>query len=530
MTAAQKAAAKAAREADARSATAASLTEEELTALLKTKRDAAAAAAAKKAADAEAARAAQEAEEAAAPTGGAAEATAPAATEAAPAGGDSEATMDLIVEKLFLRIKDSGLLPAAPGTPAAVGGPERPAAERSPEPLQPSTSEEDQVINLYRGALPRAASTTSSKPLLAQAQQDLEAARREMAAAANKERTAQQLVDKIAELPHTSFGGHVDLAGTERQGGYYGGASSSSYGGASSSSVHGLGGGLSGGGGGGGAGLRNLGEEGTRLSLAEKSTQQTVASDSGSTTDQPHPYQEFFTQDAVVMQERLRVLTDQFFKKHSEKEASIVTMKALAQYSRMLISREKQCQGLKTALAEALKTRLSSDLVALLKRLVTVEELDVKHLTDQKLLLEGMLQLYNFADDTADPQAFRQAVSKKWGLENRDPSKFQPTLEAFVEGAIYAEMIKAQVALDAQGPGHGVGGYKRSTRAAGFDDVPGGVDPSRHGSSYQKTADGGAGGQASKGTKPQPDKRPRKRGGAGTGGGGGGGGGKAGRR
>ena len=427
-------------------------------------------------------------------------------------------------------IKDSGLLPAAPGTPAAVGGPERPAAERSPEPLQPSTSEEDQVINLYRGALPRAASTTSSKPLLAQAQQDLEAARREMAAAANKERTAQQLVDKIAELPHTSFGGHVDLAGTERQGGYYGGASSSSYGGASSSSVHGLGGGLSGGGGGGGAGLRNLGEEGTRLSLAEESTQQTVASDSGSTTDQPHPYQEFFTQDAVVMQERLRVLTDQFFKKHSEKEASIVTMKALAQYRRMLISREKQCQGLKTALAEALKTRLSSDLVALLKRLVTVEELDVKHLADQKLLLEGMLQLYNFADDTADPQAFRQAVSKKWGLENRDPSKFQPTLEAFVEGAIYAEMIKAQVALDAQGPGHGVGGYKRSTRAAGFDDVPGGVDPSRHGSSYQKTADGGAGGQASKGTKAQLNGRHKKRGGGGSGGGGGGGDGKAGRR
>ena len=70
-------------------------------------------------------------------------------------------------------------------------------------------------------------------------------------------------------------------------------------------------------------------------------------------------------------------------------------------------------------------------------------------MTDQKLLLEGMLQLYNFADDTADPQAFRQAVSKKWGLENRDPRKFQPTLEAFVEGAIYAEMIKTQVALDA---------------------------------------------------------------------------------
>ena len=91
------------------------------------------------------------------------------------------------------------------------------------------------------------------------------AARREVAAAANKERTAQQLVDKIAELPHTSFGGHVDLAGTERQGGYYGGASSSSYGGASSSSVHGLGGGLSGGGGGGGAWLRDLGYESALL-------------------------------------------------------------------------------------------------------------------------------------------------------------------------------------------------------------------------------------------------------------------------
>ena len=122
------------------------------------------------------------------------------------------------------------------------------------------------------------------------------------------------------------------------------------------------------------------------------------------------------------MQEGRRVLTDQYFKKHSEKKASIVTMKALAQYSRMLISREKQYQGPKAALAEALKMRPSSDLVALLKRLVTVEELDVKHLTDQKLLLEGMLQLYNCADDTADPQAFRQVVSKKWGLENRDPS------------------------------------------------------------------------------------------------------------
>ena len=69
MTAAQKAAAKAAQEADARIATVASLTEGELAALLKARQDVAAAAAAKEAADAEAARAAAEAAEAAAPTG-----------------------------------------------------------------------------------------------------------------------------------------------------------------------------------------------------------------------------------------------------------------------------------------------------------------------------------------------------------------------------------------------------------------------------------------------------------------------------
>ena len=47
-------------------------------------------------------------------------------------------------------------------------------------------------------------------------------------------------------------------------------------------------------------------------------------------------------------------------------------MKALGQYSRMLISREKQCQGLKAALAEAVKTRTSSDLVAALNRHLAV--------------------------------------------------------------------------------------------------------------------------------------------------------------
>ena len=87
-------------------------------------------------------------------------------------------------------------------------------------------------------------------------------------------------------------------------------------------------------------------------------------------------------------------------------------------------------------------------------------------------------------------------------------------------------MTKTQVALDAKSPGQVAGGYKRLTRAAGFDDMPGGVDPSRHGSSYQKPADGGAGGQASKGTKEHHSGRNRNRGSGG--GGGGGGGGKAG--
>ena len=78
-------------------------------------------------------------------------------------------------------------------------------------------------------------------------------------------------------------------------------------------------------------------------------------------------------------------------------------------------------------------------------------------------------------------------------------------------------MRRAQVALDSKSPGQGAGGYKRSTRTAGFDDMPGGVDPSRHGSSSQKTADGGSGGQASKGTKKNRSGNYRSRSGGGGG-------------
>ena len=231
-------------------------------------------------------------------------------------------------------------------------------------------------------------------------------------AAAERQRTAQQLPTKTPALLPTSYGGKVDLAGPERTGGSASGARHSSlYGlggglsggggglsggggagpfGTSSSGSHGRGGGLAGGG---GAGLRDLGDEGARLTLAESSARQPVASTSGSTADQPHPYQEFFTQAAVGTQEKLRVLSEHYFKHHSEKEASIVTIKAPGQNRRMLISRQEQYQGLQDTLAAVVKTRASPDLVASLRRLLTVEELDVNHLKDQELLLEGMLQL-----------------------------------------------------------------------------------------------------------------------------------------
>ena len=144
-----------------------------------------------------------------------------------------------------------------------------------------------------------------------------------------------------------------------------------------------------------------------------------------------------------------------------------MTTKALGQYRRLLISRQKQYQALQDALAAAVKTRATSDLVALLRRLLAVEQLDVSHLKDLELLLEGMLQLYIFGNDTVDPSACRQAASKKWGLEGRDPKKFRATLEAFVGENMYAVMTKAQLALESKSPGPGAGGYKRSSRTAG---------------------------------------------------------------
>ena len=65
-------------------------------------------------------------------------------------------------------------------------------------------------------------------------------------------------------------------------------------------------------------------------------------------------------------------------------------MRAQGQYHRTLISR--QYQALQDTLAAAVKTRASSDLVALLRRLLAMVQHGVSHLKDPGLHLEGMLQ------------------------------------------------------------------------------------------------------------------------------------------
>ena len=209
----------------------------------------------------------------------------------------------------------------------------KPAAEGGVAPLLAATPEEVAVINLYTSAQAHEAPTTPNASLLEQATRELATADQEAVAAAEKQRIAQKLLTKTPALSPATYGGQVDLAGPERTGGFTGGASSSSFHGlggglsggggdrpfgASSSSSHGRGGGLSGGG---GAGLLDLGDEGARLTLAEASASQPVGSTSGSIANQPHPHQEFFTQAVVGTQEKPRVLSEQYFKHHSEKEA-----------------------------------------------------------------------------------------------------------------------------------------------------------------------------------------------------------------
>ena len=193
--------------------------------------------------------------------------------------------------------------------------PAKPSAEGGVAPLTAASPEEVAALELYAGAQEQQAPTSTSASPLEQATRELTAADKEVAAAAAKQRTAQQLLTKISALSPTTFGGRVDLAGLEQGGGFDLGASRNSS--------RGLVDGLSDGG---GAGLRDLGDEGTRLTLAEASASQPAASTSGSTDKQLHPYHELFTQAAVGTQDKLLVLSEHYFKHHSEKEASIVTM------------------------------------------------------------------------------------------------------------------------------------------------------------------------------------------------------------
>ena len=161
MTAAEKAAAATARAAEARRVTAASLTEGELAALLRTKRDAADAA--KLAAEAAAAKAAAEAvaapvaaaeapvEAAAAAATAVTGATADTGTTETPATGVAKAFEDRLVAKVastaIAALHASGLFPTTPAKPAA-----KPAAEGGVALLPAASPEEVAVLKFYKGA------------------------------------------------------------------------------------------------------------------------------------------------------------------------------------------------------------------------------------------------------------------------------------------------------------------------------------------------------------------------------------------
>ena len=150
MTSSEKEAAATARAAEARRVTAASLTEVELAALLKTRQGVATAAAAKVAAEAAAAKAAVDvaaeaaAARAAAPTGwarAAAGATADAGTT------DAQTSEDRLVAKVtataIATLKASGVFPTSQAKPAAEGG---------GSPLLAARCEEVAIIKHYKGA------------------------------------------------------------------------------------------------------------------------------------------------------------------------------------------------------------------------------------------------------------------------------------------------------------------------------------------------------------------------------------------
>ena len=183
---------------------------------------------------------------------------------------------DEVASKAIAALKASGMFPTLPAKPSVEGG---------VTPLQPVSPEEVVAIKIYAGAHGRKGPTPPDTSLLAQAKRDLAAAGQEAEAATKKQNAARQLLTKASALPSATSGGQGDLGGP----GFHGGASSSG--------LFGLGGGLSGSAGagpssssspgrgcgptgGGGTGLRDLGDEGTRLALAKAATNLHVVSTS----------------------------------------------------------------------------------------------------------------------------------------------------------------------------------------------------------------------------------------------------------
>ena len=90
------------------------------------------------------------------------------------------------------------MLPSSPAKPAAEGGATT---------LKAATPEEAAVLQLYKGAQVTEAPTPPNASLLAQATREWVTADREAVAAAEKLRTAQQILTKISALSPTSYGG-----------------------------------------------------------------------------------------------------------------------------------------------------------------------------------------------------------------------------------------------------------------------------------------------------------------------------------
>ena len=131
-------------------------------------------------------------------------------------------------------------------------------------------------------------------------------------------------------------------------------------------------------------------------------------------------------------------------------------------------------------------------------------QLDLVHLRSKVLTLGGFIHVYDMADGTEDPEAFKQHFAKKWSLVNKDPKRVLEVVKSFTDGAVFGTVVE-----DALDTGRSqFGDNKRTTRAAGLD-APGGVgeitagagnstSPTPGGSKKSLRSKGGKGGKGRK--------------------------------